>query len=178
MTPRLVLLIGALCLSAGWLLGSVVAPPGAAGQEPAVATGPRPIGRSDAPAPPLAERLKLRLADAPPEPLPDRNPFRFGPARPRAEAPGPPAATGNSEEAPPLPLFPPPPPAPRYVLSGMAANGEGEGRVLTAIIRDATGLHFMTEGQRLPDGATVTAVTESTVSLVLPDGGTMTLSLR
>ena len=106
MPPRTVALIGAVCLTTGWLLASVLTPPVARVQAlPERAATPAPAAIS---LPPV-ERLQFRLSEAPPPPTPRRNPFEFGgrervstvpdvdaaPARPVMDAVAAPAIVGR-----------------------------------------------------------------------------------
>ncbi|MGE0043433.1 MAG: hypothetical protein AB7H88_08470 [Vicinamibacterales bacterium] len=175
MTPRHVGLVAAICLTAGWTLGSVLSPPTASLQSPE-APAPRPAARQDAAPAPYTERLKLRLDQAPSAPDPVRNPFQFGAARPR---PGTAADTGPA--VPLAPAGPPPvaaPTGPRFSLAGMAASEVDGATVRTAIVSDGDGLYYVREGESLPDGFTVTRIDEAAILLTDAAGGTLTLTLR
>ena len=171
MPPRTVALIGAVCLTTGWLLASVLTPPVARVQalpersaSPAAAT---------LPSPPL-ERLQFRLSEAPPPPTPRRNPFEFGarergstvaadvaaPARPVTDAVAAPASVG-----------------PRYSLAGIGTTTGPEGLVHTAVVSDGTAVHLVKQGDAV-GGYTAVEVTEATVTLADAAGVRYVLRLK
>lgn len=176
MHPRTVSLIAALCLTGGWLLGSVVSPPTASLQSGPVGGNP-PIERADQPAHPYTKRLEVRLDQAPQAPVPERNPFRFGdrPAEPDGETdPQPDAGEIGPFDIPEVAL----PTGPVFSLSGMAASDEDGQTVRTAIVSDGRTVYYVKAGGTLPGGVTVSRVEETFIVLTSPDGTTRTLSFR
>lgn len=172
MPPRTVALIGAVCLTTGWLLASVLTPPVARVQAlPERSATPAPAAIS---APPV-ERLQFRLSEAPPPPTPQRNPFEFG-ARHRAgtvptdrePAPAPPVADTG---APPAPAGPP------HTLAGIGTSMGPDGPVHTAVVSDGTTVHLVKSGDTV--GAyTAIDVTEATITLVDAAGVRHVLRLK
>lgn len=174
MAPKSVGLIGAACLSAGWLVASLLTPPVARLQTlPERRTVATPQV-DEAPATP-ALLLPLRTASAVAPPAARRNPFvyarratpdssdmRAGPDTPRqGGADGLPAPAGPTVVAPP------------FTLSGIAATGD----VRTAVLSDGTTVHLVTTGQSI--GAyLVVAVSDDAVTLADTAGERFVIRLR
>jgi hypothetical protein len=175
MTPRTVLLIGALSLTAGWWLGTSTSSLRNQADAPAVrSSGPRPLG-SPANVAPLTQQLRERLNPRPPRaPAVGRNPFTFGArrlpsvARDREER--------AAEAPPPAPIFVEPA-APQFKLSGIASSIEDGATVWTAIINDHGALAFVKTGEALSNGFRVVRVEETGVVIVDVTGVTQTLRL-
>jgi hypothetical protein len=153
-SPRLVGVVGASCLLAGWLLGSTLRPPVALTQAPAPRVAPEPpLPRLDIPS--VAARRE-RLAAAMAAPSPGRNPFAFGEARR-------PAAARVTAGPPPTELAPPadapvPPPPPAWTLVGVAVDQAGDGERITAILSNGQDVHLAAAGAVLPGGYAVVRV--------------------
>ena len=191
MSPRTVLLIGALSLTSGWLLGTSTSSTAVPIQADRMMSGSRPLGssanssqaggqqsqrrRSAAPAgnAPLTRQLRQRM-DAQPHSTPavGRNPFAFGASRPAA-------VRAQREEA--AAELPAPvalaPPAPLFKLSGIASSLVDGTTVLTAIINDNGSLAFVKTGEPLSNGYRVVRVEETGVVIVDAAGITQTLRL-
>ncbi len=171
MPPRTVALIGAVCLTTGWLLASVLTPPVARVQAlPERAATPAPAAIS---LPPV-ERLQFRLSEAPPPPTPRRNPFEFGgrervstvpdvdaaPARPVMDAVAAPAIVGR-----------------QYSLAGIGTTTGPEGPVHTAVVSDGTAVHLVKQGDAV-GGYTAVEVTAATITLADAAGVRHVLRLK
>jgi hypothetical protein len=164
-------LIGAACLSAGWLVASLLTPPVARVQTLPQRRTAATAQADEAPTP--ITLLPLGAPSASAAPLARRNPFvyarRAGPdsvAMPLAET----APTGAGVAPPPAA---PAVVAPHYTLSGIATTGDAR----TAVLSDGTSVHLVTTGQ--PIGAyTVVAVSESSVTLADAAGEQFVLRLR
>jgi hypothetical protein len=120
-----VTLIGATCLTTGWLLASMLTPPVALVQT--LREGPATPPRATAAPAAFTEQLRLRLQDAPDPPTSRRNPFVFG----RRERPLP-AASVATEATPIVDPAPIAPLGPIYELSGIGVTNDER----TAIISD------------------------------------------
>ena len=178
LTPGTVLLIGVLGLAAGWMAGTSTASnqqQGGAAARPR--SGPRPLGSPENVAP-LTRELRERL-DSQPTRVTEggRNPFVFGSRR----APSAPRLNNEGMAAPaPAPAFEPvpyTPPAPQIKLSGIAASHEAGATVLTAIVNDNGALAFVKIGDKLPSGATVIKIDETSVVVMDAAGITQTIRL-
>lgn len=171
MPPKTVALVGAACVTAGWLLASVVSPPVARVQTMPERRAPRqePVPPTDA----FTEQLELRMRQAPAAPTPRRNPFVFG-NRSRVAAPEP-----SVVETLPVPPLDEPAMAisagPAYTLSGLALTATDSGPVRTAIVSDGTTVHLVKAGERLGDYL-VSKVSDDVV--VLTDAAGRQLLLR
>jgi hypothetical protein len=165
-------LIGAACLSAGWLVASLVTPPVARLQS-------LPVRRAEAPSetrgatldtPPVL-RQPVVTTSAPP--VARRNPFVFGRAETTAGASSPSAAgdvtSGDVPQEPMAPTVEAPP----YRLSGIAITGD----VRTAVLSDGTAVRLVQVGQTL-GRYTVVAVTDNTVTLTDSGGAAFVLRLH
>jgi len=173
MSRPTVLLIGALSLTAGWLVGTSASPKQQDAPAAGPRSGPRPLGMS-ADAAPFTRQLRERLDSKPARtPSVGRNPFVFGARRPSVVA-------RDSEEPlaapPPLPLALPAPPAPQFRLSGIASSQQDGVSVLTAIVNDNGSLAFVKMGDKLSNGFTVVRVDETAV--VIADAGGVPRTLR
>ena len=172
MPPRTVALIAAVCLTSGWLLASVLAPPVARVQalpEPTVV--PRQsVAEALAP---FAEQLQLKLRQAPQPPTPRRNPFAFG-TRQRASQvstlPGVPAPPVETRVAPPVS-------GPRFSLSGIGVSNTAQGLVHTAVLSDGNTVHLRKAGDAI-GGFQVIEVNESSATLADAAGARYVLRLR
>jgi hypothetical protein len=168
--PRTVAVIGAVCLTVGWLLASMLTPPVARLQ-----TLPERRPRTT-PAPPpdagFTEHLHFRLRQAPEPPIPRRNPFRFAQRSRAGEAPittSAAAARDTSAVAPVAPVAV----GPAFSLSGIAVAGD----VRTAILAEGQRVHLVKIGDRLA-GYEVMEVTDDSVTLREASGATHLLRLR
>jgi hypothetical protein len=177
---RTVALVGALSLALGWALGGGVAsrPPG--GQAGSQSRGPRALGveqtRETAP---LTRQLRLKLDRQPARPQPSRNPFVFGSRSPSAAPSGSSSTPAGVEPAVPVDDVPAPPPAPVFVLSGIATTAGADAPEFTAIISGGgNGLVFAKRGDELPGGYVVADVQATMVTLRDSSGGERTLRLR
>ena len=157
MAPKNVALVGAICVTIGWLLASTLAPPVARVQsrpEPSA-----PAARAEEP-PPLVESLQLRLDELRPAPAGRRNPFTFG-ARERVATP----AVADEQSAPVAALQPAVAiTGPGYVLSGIGITGATRSAVLAA----GDAVHIVTLND-LVGGYTVTEISDTSVTLVRGD---------
>ncbi len=174
MPPRTVALIGAVCLTTGWLLASMLTPPVAKLQSlpERRAAAPASAAADDLPA--FSERLHFEMRQAPGAPVTRRNPFAFGGddrarrAR-KSEAP--------TEAAPPVTAAATVPPGPIFSLAGIAITETPEGSVLTAVVSDSVTIHLVKKGESV-NGHTVVDVTEASVTLADAAGGLTVLRLR
>ena len=173
MAPRTALVIGALSLTAGWLLGSAASSSRQESQASRPPSGVRALGTSPTPAP-LTRQLREKM-DAQPSRTPSagRNPFVFGARRAAGVARG--VDEPTAEPAPPPP--PPDPPAPLFRLSGIASSQVDGATVLTAIINDNGALVFVKTGDKLSNGYSVVRVDEAGVTIADASGVTQTLRL-
>jgi hypothetical protein len=172
--PRTMLLVGALCLGAGWFAGSVNTPQAEDPYAPRVRTGPRPLG-SQAPPAPLTRHLRERMDEKPRSPLPGRNPFVFGQRPAFSGSRG--RRASEPEPPPPPPPMPEIPVGPVFKLSGIASNKVDGAIVLTAIVNDNGSLAFVKPGDALSNGYKVVSVDEISVVIVDASGVTQTLRL-
>ena len=182
MDRKLIALVGAAGIAAGWLMGSSVSP----SQSPSAPTGgaqarrgPHALGT--APGEPLAhytEQLRLKLQEQPRSPTSGRNPFVFGsrraapsmaPRRTRDEAPEAAAASEPARLS---------APQPRFNLTGMASNQKDGVTTWTAIIVDGNGLSFVTAGDKLSGGYIVTKIQEGAVTIMDATGVEQVLRLK
>ena len=176
MTPQTVLLIGALSLTAGWLVGrsasSNQSPQDAsAARQP---SGPRPLG-SAANGAPFTRQLRDRLDAQPPRtPSVGRNPFVFSTRRPAKVIRQTEEPMAVSAAALPMPFTPP---SPQFKLSGIASSQEAGAAVLTAIVNDNGTLVFATSGGKLSNGFSVVRVDDTSIVIVDAAGVTQTLRL-
>lgn len=174
MPPKTVALIGAVCLTTGWLLASMLTPPIANLQD----LPDRRATAAPQPAPqipsfePFSERLQSLLRQAPAPPVPKRNPFSFG-NRSRSIP-----ATASPSEARQAPAPPPAPIAvgPRFTLSGTAVTDVAGNPVHTAVLSDGYTVHLVKAGDTV-GGYRVLEVTESSVMLEAADGAAYVLRL-
>ena len=156
---------------AGWLAGSALSPPVAVTQ----VTRPRPPAAPIAPASlPRVMWPVARLPVAPP--APSRNPFAFRSSErvvethrsasllpPSSSATGAQGTLDHSAPAPP----------PRWRLSGIAANEDGD---IVAVISGAGDVFLMRAGDELPGGDAIEEVGAAHV-VVRTAGGPLTLRL-
>lgn len=157
MPPRNIALVGALCVIAGWLLASTVAPPVARVQS-------RPVPRekpSDVQDPlTFTDQLQLRLSQPPPAPQGRRNPFVFAEqSRPSTAAP-PPVASPTAPLEPPAVSV-----GPAYVLSGIGISGDDRTAILTTTGED---VHLLKLNDHI-GGYRVAEIAEAAVTLVKGD---------
>jgi hypothetical protein len=174
-SPKTVVLIGALSLAGGWLIGTTTAPM----QEPAAvgASRPRPLGVPPGKGGVYTEQLRQKLRDQPRSPMPGRNPFVFGSrgstmsVRPRRAEPTPAAEPAAFLEIAPAPV------APRFKLSGVASSEKDGATTLTAIIVDNGTMVFVKAGDTLSGGHRVVRVDEKGVVIADAAGVEQTLRL-
>ena len=172
MAPKTVGLIGAACLSAGWLVASLLAPPVARLQ--GLRARPTDDARRAEVTPvettPVLQ-LEWRRTNEPP--VPRRNPFVFGRRGVATSEPGMGAAAVNGRAD---PLLPPPAPRvmpPPYSLSGVAVSGD----VRTAVLSDGVTVHLATAGQKV-GLYSVVAVADDSVTLADAAGERFVIRLR
>ena len=171
--PRTVVLIVAISLALGWLVGNTSSP---APQEPSAprrTSGPRPLGAPAAPVAPYTAQLRQRLDEHPRSPTPGRNPFMFGSRRAYA----PPISRAEAKETEPESR---PMPAPAvlsaFKLSGIAATEKDGAVVLTAIVIDNGSMIFAKAGDKLSGGHSVVRVEEK--AIVIADAAGVEQVLR
>lgn len=161
--PRTVVLIGAISLALGWMVGNTSSP---ATQEPSGqrrTSGPRPLGAPATPVAPYTVQLRKKLDEHPRTPMTGRNPFVFGsrraysPPASRAEAR---ATEPESRPAPPPAIFSP------FKLSGIAATEKDGAVVLTAIVIDNGSMVFAKAGDKLSGGHSVLRVDETSIVIL------------
>jgi hypothetical protein len=177
MDLRTVVLVGALGLAAGWVMGGrdAVTPQARA----TVSRGPRPIG-VETPAIPTASTRDLRrkLERQTEHPRPSRNPFVFASRRPTTVGDAPRVASETAAPASESPAEPLPEPAGvAYQLAGVASSDEGDTLVRTAIVSGGPALLFVKQGDTLPGGWTVAEVDGASVVLVDGAGSQRVLRL-
>src|SRR5262245_46745227 len=179
MPPKTDAVVGAVCLTTGWWLPSMLTPPVATLQTLPERRTARPSTVAAEPAAAFTEQLHWRLQQAPVAPVPRRNPFTFG-NKPRASmsAAGQPAGSDASTGAvaPPLEVAPVPT-GPIYSLAGIGSTASADGVVLTAVLSDGNTVHLVNAGQTI-GGYKVIAVTEDSVTLADPAGQQTILRLR
>lgn len=178
MAPRTVLLIGAISLAAGWLVGTSTSSSRQDAPAARERSGPRPLGGAATVAP-LTRQLRERL-DAQPvrTPSPGRNPFVFGARQPAAAARGRETSVAAPEMTAPAPApFPSEPPPPQFRLSGIASSQQDGTTVLTAIVNDNGTLAFVKTGDKLSNGYSVVRVDDTAIVIVDAAGITQTLRL-
>lgn len=163
MPLRTVAIIGAVCLTLGWLLASTLAPPVAR-----VQSRPQRAAAAPALAPPtpVTEQLRLRSAPAIAAPTPERNPFTFVEARrsqPESVAAAPETAAAFAAALPPRPM---------WTLAGIGVSGE----VRTAVLTDGTSVRVVEAGDEIA-GYHVSEVAATAVVLVDASGRTSILRL-
>jgi hypothetical protein len=179
MPPKTVALVGAVCLTTGWLLASMLAPPVARLQTlPERRTAARPAASPTQPAAAFTEELHWRLQQAPVAPVPRRNPFTFG-SKPRGTVS--PAGQPGASDAPavsPAPLeVAPAPTGPIYSLAGIGSTSSADGVILTAVLSDGNTVHLVNAGQTV-GGYKVVDVTEDSITLADSAGQQTILRLR
>jgi hypothetical protein len=163
--PRTVALVGAVCVTIGWLLASTLSPPVANLQSlPARQAAVTPPAEEIA----FTEQLQLRMRQAPAAPTPRRNPFAFGQRAPQEQAVRSWEAASVSEPA--APVLPPAPVGPALLLAGIGISGD----VRTAILTDGQAVHVVKVGDRV-GGYEVVEVTDDSATLA---GGELRYRLR
>ena len=171
MPGKLVALIGAACLTTGWLLASLLTPPVARVQTlrerrpPAATAATNPAQ--------FAEQSQLRLEQAAAPPTPPtrrRNPFFFGGRQTPSERDG-------AQQEPLVPAFEMTPatlPArPAYSLSGIGVTGDDR----TAVLTDGTSVTLVKVGDAV-GGYQVLDITDTSVTLAASSGERRILRLR
>lgn len=179
MPPKTVAVLGAVCLTTGWLLASMLAPPVAKLQALPERRATRPAAAADEPTAAFAEQLHWRLQQAPVAPVPRRNPFRFGgKTRSSSGVAGQPAAADvPAGGADPVLEVAPAPSGPIFSLAGIGSTSTADGVLLTAVLSDGNTVHLVNAGQTL--GAyTIVTVTEDSVTLADAQGAQTILRLR
>ena len=155
MPPKSVALVGAICVTIGWLLASTVSPPVAR-----VQSRPQPQEtQAQLPDPSqLTEQLQLRLRQLPAAPpVRRRNPFVFA-TRDRIEAPVSELQPARLDPEPTMPT--PGTTTLSYVLSGIGISGD----VRSAVLTTGGDVHIVKVNDVL-DGFTVVDITDSSVTL-------------
>lgn len=171
MPPRTVALLGAVCLTIGWLLASMLAPPVAQVQVLPERITARP--ETDAQSrPPSVEQVHLKLRQTPQPPTPRRNPFEFGTRQRVPDA-------AQSYVAPPPVQVPLPPPivGPMLSLSGVGVSETSAGLIYTAVLSDGNTVHLVKAGDAI-GGYTAVDVNESSVTLADASGSRYLLRLK
>jgi hypothetical protein len=153
MQTKNVAFVGAMCITIGWLLASVLTPPVAQ-----VQVRPQPAERESTipDASKLTEELQLKLRQLPAAPAGRRNPFVFAERAPEVARSEPPADETATELPPPAP-----PPGPPYILSGIAITSG----IRSAVLTTGADVHIVKVDDVI-GGYTVVEVTESSVTLV------------
>lgn len=165
MPSRTVALIGAVCLTIGWLLASTITPPVARVQTLPERTAAPPAEHD----PTFAEGLHERLRHVPDPPASRRNPFVFG-AGDRRER----AAIVRHEPARRAAEVPPPTPrGPEYFLAGLGISAD----VRTAVITDGDAVHIVRVNDVVGE-YTVAEITDDAVTLAAAGGERHVLRLR
>ena len=172
--PRTVVLVGAVSLALGWMVGNTSSP---ATQEPFTqrrTSGPRPLGVPATSVAPFTAELRRKLDEHPRTPRPGRNPFVFGSRR----AYSPPMSRAEARATEPE-SRPTPPPAvfSAFKLSGIAATEKDGAVVLTAIVIDNGSMVFARAGDKLSGGHSVLRVEEKAIVIVDAAGVEQTLRL-
>jgi hypothetical protein len=172
MPPKTVALVGAVCVTIGWLMASMLSPPVARVQS-------LPERRAVPSTPPVeefSELLHVNLRQAIPAPSVRRNPFVFG-TRERSGAS--PATRAVAPALPPAvpPTMPPTPEGPALTLSGVGITVTSDGEVRTAVLSDGFAVHVVKAGDRV-DGFIIGEVTDSTVTLTDASGAQRLLRLK
>ena len=168
---RTVGLIGAVCVTVGWLLASILTPPVAR-----VQTLPERQPRPAAPAQDtgFTEQLHFRLQNPPQPPAPGRNPFRFGQraraAVATATGAAPATAVSDVPAAAPVTLVAT---GPTMALSGIAVTGSTR----TAILAEGQAVHLVKIGDKVR-GYEIIEVTDDSVTLADASGARFVLRLR
>jgi hypothetical protein len=173
--PRTVVLIGAVSLALGWMLGNSSS---SGTQEPSAQSrnnGPRPLGAQATTVAPYTAQLRQRLDEHPRTPTPGRNPFAFGSRRPYASAPVSRAEAPVMEaESRPVPA---PPPLPIFKLSGIASSEKDGAVLLTAILIDNGSMVFAKAGDKLSRGYSVLRVEDKAIVIVDATGAEQIIRL-
>lgn len=178
MAPRTVLLIGAISLTAGWLVGTSTSTSRQDAPAARERSGPRPLG-STATVAPFTRQLRERLDSQPVQtPSPGRNPFVFGARRPAVTSRHREASAAEPAGAAAMPApVPAGPPPPQFRLSGIASSQQDGATVLTAIVNDNGALAFVQAGDKLSNGYSVVRVGDTAIVIVDATGVTQTLRL-
>lgn len=155
MPLRTVGLVAALCLLAGWLMGSLVLPPVARLQSNSAVA--QPVEPVPPPAPAYADRLRTKLREAPPAPQSKRNPFLFEAVRPPA-----PTRTREVDADPPATIEQR---APTFDLAGIATSDGVDGIVRTAVLSTRGDVVLARVGDMLADGSRVVSIDDASVTL-------------
>ena len=179
MPPKTVAVLGAVCLTTGWLLASMLAPPVAKLQTLPERRSSRPAATAVEPTAAFAEQLHWRLQQAPVAPVPRRNPFTFGgKTRSAAGVAGQPAAAAvPAGGAAPVLEVAPVPSGPIFSLAGIGSTSSADGVLLTAVLSDGNTVHLVNAGQTIA-GYKIVTVTEDSVTLADAAGQQTILRLR
>jgi hypothetical protein len=173
MAPKSVALIGAVCVTVGWLLASMLAPPVAQLQSRGTGRASRATTAPDANV--FTETLQLKLhRQETAAPTVRRNPFVFG-ARERVPAPGP--STAPAFDRPAEPPAAPTVVTPPYSLSGIGETRGADEIVRTAVLSDGTTVHLVKAGGTIGAYAVV-AVDANAVTLADASGARFVIRLR
>ena len=173
MPPKTVAMIGAACLTTGWLLASLLTPPVANVQ---ALPERRPIAQaaSAQDIEPVVEPLRIHRAEAPVTSTTRRNPFAFGNRRRTSD---PPATDPHPVAAPQLEPAVAPVAGPTYWLSGIGISETANGLDRTAVLSDGATVHLVKIGQTL-GGYTVIEITDVAVTLADSSGSRYALRLK
>ena len=172
MPPRTVALIGAVCLTTGWLLASVLTPPVARVQVLPERSPVQPQSDAEALAP-FAQQLPLGIGQQSQPPTPRRNPFEFAARQRVSGASTPQQAATRPIEIPVAPVVV----GPIFSLSGIGARSTPAGVVHTAVLSDRQTVHLVKAGDAI-GGYQVIAVTENSVTLGDASGAEYLLRLK
>jgi hypothetical protein len=175
MPPKTVAVIGAVCLTTGWLLASILTPP-VANVQALPERRPTPQPASVQEIEPFVEPLRLRRSEATIASTPRRNPFAFG-NRTRREDSATRASLPVTPSAPIEPQAVPAPVGPIYALSGIGISETTQGIVRTAVLSDGTTVHLVKVGETV-GGYTVLEITDTTATLTDSSGTRHSLRLR
>ena len=173
MAPKSVALTGAVCVTVGWLLASMLAPPVAQLQSRGTGRASRATSAPDANV--FTETLQLKLQrQESAAPTVRRNPFVFG-ARERLQTPG--SSTPSAFDRPADPPAAPTVVAPPYSLSGVGETQVADEVVRTAVLSDGTTVYLVKAGETV--GAySVVAVDAYAVTLADAAGARFVIRLR
>lgn len=174
--PKTLALVGAVCLTIGWLLASVLAPPVAKLQTLRERRATLPVAAADETPSAFAEQLHWKSQQAPLAPTTRRNPFIFG-SRTRALDPttlaqAPRGEAPIVERAVETPVV-----GPTYSLSGIGVSETTTGQVRTAVISDGSTVYVVKVGDSI-GGYHVAEVTNDSVTLTDASGVQSVVRLR
>ncbi|MGQ0734552.1 MAG: hypothetical protein ACT4QD_12965 [Acidobacteriota bacterium] len=172
--PRTVTLVGAVGVTAGWLLASIVSPPVARVQS--LPERRVPAAAKSQPEATLVEPLKLVAPPAPTPPTPGRNPFVFEAPTPVA-LPMPTPTEAGSGGVPTASASVSPVTYPTLTLAGIATRVTPAGLVRTAVLSDGRSV-FLARAGEAAGVFQVLDVAESSVIVQREGGPRLVLELR